>query len=347
MGAEMGRPGDPVGIFARLGAAPFEHDFFHVLRRIECAFPERPRLGTAARPADEPIRLGQDPSLAFAPASLAALRPARNGGAPRLAVNFFGLLGPNGPLPLHLTEFTRDRELHGGDTTFARFLDVFHHRFLAMFYRAWAQARPTVSLDRPRDDRFAAYVGSLPGIGVRELQDRDAVADHAKLFHAGLLARQVRNCDGLVAMLAGYFRIPVRIEEFVGHWMALAEDERTRLGVADGAALVGRGAVLGRRVWDRQHKFRVLLGPLSLARYEGFLPGGAALAKLVAWVRNYFGFELKWDVRLLLKRDEVPAVRLGRYGRLGWTTWLGAYPKPGDAGDLTLDAERLAGRAAA
>jgi type VI secretion system protein ImpH len=117
--------------------------------------------------------------------------------------------------------------------------------------------------------------------------------------------------------------------------------------VADGAALVGRGAVLGRRVWDRQHKFRVLLGPLSLARYEGFLPGGAALAKLVAWVRNYFGFELKWDVRLLLKRDEVPAVRLGRYGRLGWTTWLGAYPKPGDAGDLTLDAERLAGRAAA
>jgi type VI secretion system protein ImpH len=329
-------------LLARLGAAPFEHDFFHVLRRIECAFPDRPRLGTAARPADEPIRLGQDPSLAFAPASLAALKPSKHGGAPRLAVNFLGLLGPNGPLPLHLTEFARDRELHGGDTTFARFLDVFHHRFLAMFYRAWAQAQPAVSLDRPREDRFAAYVGALVGIGTRESQHRDAVPDHAKLFYSGLLARQARNRDGLTAVLAGYFRIPVRVEEFVGHWMTLANDERTRLGVADGAALLGRGAVLGRRVWDRQHKFRVLLGPLSLAQYEAFLPGGAALARLVAWVRNYLGLELKWDVRPLLKRDEVPATRLARYGRLGWTTWIGRYRKSADAGDLTLDAERLA-----
>lgn len=337
----MGRTSNHLTFYQALEDAPYEYDFFQTLRRIECLFPGKPRLGAAQRPADEPLRLGQDPSMAFAPATFGSFAHEAGGRAPRLGVAFFGLIGPQGPLPLHLTEFVRDRLLHHGDRTLARFFDLFNHRFLELFYRAWAQAQPTVNLDRPETDRFAAYVGSTFGIGTRRASNRDDVPDHAKLFFAGLLARQARNPSGLAAMLTGYFRVPVAIEEYVGHWMQLPASERTRLGRDNGSAHLGAGAVLGRRVWDRQNKFRVWLGPLSVDQYEAFLPGGSALRRLVAWVRQYFHFELEWDVRLTLKRDEVPQLRLGRFGRLGWTTWVGRYRNSGDAGELTLDPERL------
>lgn len=328
---------DRLALFAALERRPYAYDFFQAMRRIECLHPDKPRWGNALRPQDEVIRLGQEPSLSFAPASLSGFRPGKDGSPPRLEVRFFGLLGPNGPMPLHLTEYARDRILHAGDETFARFLDVLHHRFLALFYRAWAQAQPTVSLDRPQQDRFAVYVGSLFGLGAASLGNRDEVPDNAKRFHAGVLSRQVRNAEGLAAVLAQFFGLPVHIEQYAGHWMNLDEASRFRLG---GRAL-GRDAVLGSRVWDRQSKFRVHVGPMDWTAYEDLLPAGSALRRLVDWVRLYTHGELFWDVRLVLKRQEVHPVCLGRTGRLGWTGWLGRRRQATDAGDLVLDAERL------
>ncbi len=267
---------------------------------------------------------------------------------------------PNGPLPLHLTAYARERSRLAGDPTFSRFLDIFHHRFLALFYRAWAQAQPHVQLDRPGEDTFARYVGSFFGVASQPFRQRDRVADLAKFFHAGLLARQVRNAEGLTAILRHFFQVPVRVQEFVGQWLVLGPRERTYLG-REGATL-GTGAVVGGRVWDRQSKFRLVLGPLTLSQYESFLPatpklrrneGGPAtpepttshdrdgekLTHLVDWVRLYLSWELDWDVRLLLKRSEVPPLALGRGSRLGWTTWVGAPRPDADPGDLHLNAE--------
>lgn len=330
--------------FHALEARPFSFDFYQALRRIECLFADKPRVGAAPRPADEPVRLGQEPALDFAPATISALKRGPEGTPPRLEVRFLGLLGPNGPLPLHLTDYARDRLLHAGDATFARFLDLVNHRFLALFYRAWAQAQPTVSLDRPKEDRFAAYVGALIGIGAPRMQRRDATQDAAKLHFSGLLARHARNRDGLEALLVGYFGIPARVEEFVGHWMPLPADDRARLGSRAANASLGRGSVIGGSMWDRQHRVRIHLGPLTLAQYEDFLPGGRAIGRLVAWLRTYFAWEFEWDAALSLKRAEVPRVRLGDFGRLGWTTWLGRRREPTDAADLLLDPEALAGQ---
>lgn len=335
----MRESADHLTFFRALEEKPYQYDFYQALRRIECLFPHMPRIGQALRPIDEAVRLGQEPALTFAPSTVSSFKTSVGATVPRMDVRFFGLLGPNGPLPLHLTEFARSRSIHAGDHTFVRFLDIFHHRFLELFYRSWAQAQPTVSLDRPHDDRFSFYAGSLFGLGDISLRQRDAVEDFSKLFFSGLLARHVRNRDGLVALLTGYFRLPVSVEEYVGHWMKLQEEDRTRLG-KDGATL-GNGAVLGSRVWDCQHKFRIRLGPLDLAQYESFLPGGSAFPKLVAWVRQYLCFELEWDVQLVLKREQIPKTQLGTFGRLGWTTWLGNYQRPAEAADLTLDAERL------
>ncbi len=345
MATGVGREADAVTFFAALAHAPFSYDFYQTMRRMECLYSGNPRWGEALRPSDEPVRLGQDPDLSFAPAPLASFGTDGNPPRLRLQVRLFGLLGPNGPMPIHITEYARERLRNAGDPTLSRFLDVFNHRFLALFYRAWAQAQPHVNRDRPGMDRFAGYVGALLGIRPAMFRHRDAIADEAKLFHSGALVRHVRSAEALGRILQHYFRVPVRIEEFVAHWMPLGERERTFLG-REGATL-GAGAVVCRRVWDRQHKFRIRIGSLTLREYESFLPAGALLGKLADWIRFYLSFELDWDVRLVLRRNEVPALVLNRTRRLGWTTWLGARRKPTDADDLCLHVENVIGRVGA
>jgi type VI secretion system protein ImpH len=348
MDANLGHETDALNFLSAVSREPYRYDFYQTLRRLECLYPTRPRWGTALRPIDEPVRLGQEPELAFAPAPHPSLDLGREGAPPRLHVRLFGLLGPNGPMPIHITEYVRHRLRHANDPTLSRFLDLLHHRFIALFYRAWAQAQPHVNRDRAGQDRYKVYVGAFVGVAPSALRERDSVLDVAKLFHAGTLVRQVRNAEGLAAILRQFFGVPARVEEFVGHWMRLAKPDYTRLG-RRGAGL-GEGAVAGARVWDHQSKFRVHLGPLTLAQYESFLPVKTAgpeekdasrshLRKLVDWVRFYLCFELDWDVRLHLRREEVPALTLGRAGRLGWTTWLGRRRSTTDAGDLVLDAE--------
>ena len=345
MGPAMRTSPDFLSFIEGLSKEPWAYDFYQVMRRIECLQPDMPRVGRALRPADEAVRLGQEPSVAFAQSSLAHVAPATAQRPPRLEVRFFGMLGPNGPLPLHLTEFARARIIHHGDQTFARFLDISHHRFLEMFYRAWAQAQPTVSLDRPKEDRFGGWLGSLAGYGSPAMRERDALPDFAKLHFTGLLNRQIRNAEGLGKLLAGFFKVPVAVEQYVGHWMPVPPAERTRLGSA--FSQLGANMVVGARVWDRQHKIRVQVGPLTLQQYQSFLPGHEGVEQLAAAVRNYVGFEFEWDARLVLKADEVPKLKLGGSGRLGYTSWLGTRETQSDAADLVLDVDRVSAPQAA
>lgn len=310
----------------RIAAQPWRYEFFSAMRWLENYYRDEPRFGTARKPANEPVRLGQTADLSFAPSSLhAVVRDAVNG-KPRIEVRFFGLFGPNGPLPYHLTEHARQRLMHHGDAGFARFADMFHHRLLLLFYRAWAQAQPTVGLDRPDDDRFAAYVGALIGIGAREQLNRDAAPDHVKLHFSGILSSQIRSADGLASILTGYLGRPVQVVPFVGAWLELPRSERTRIGAAgrsSGVGKLGGGAVLGDKVWDRQHKFRVHVGPLDHSTFESLLPGGDALPGVTALINQFVGQELSWELKLDLRAEEVRPARSGQHGRLGWTTWLG------------------------
>jgi type VI secretion system protein ImpH len=323
------KPDHAADVLREIADAPHKYDFFHAMRLIEAAHPDKPRMGTARRPVDEPVRLSQAADLSFAASSIASLSLTDRGGKPRVEVRFFGLFGPNGPLPLHMTAYARERRLHHHDETFSRFADLFHHRLLLLFYRAWAQAQPTVSLDRPGADRFADYVGSLVGVGGADWRGRDAAPDHTRLAFAGLLSRQVRNADGLAHLLSGYLNMAARVEQFVGRWMPLPEGERTRIGRRASSrrlstSQLGSSAVLGRSVFDRQHHFRIHIGPLNLRAFEALLPVGSALPAVQALIKQYVGLEFGWDLRLELDKKQVPACRPGRYGRLGWTTWLGA-----------------------
>jgi type VI secretion system protein ImpH len=329
--------GTGADLFDALARVPERFDFFQALRRIEAIGPrDQPRLGTAARPADEPIRLGQEPDLTFAASSLARFVAGEGDAPPRLTVNFFGLLGPNGPLPLHMTEYARDRVRNADDPTMARFFDLFHHRLLLFFYRAWATSQPTVSRDRLSEDRFEAYAGALAGNALAGVRS-DPFPHTARLFYTGQLGAQSRTADGLAAVIGDFFMMPARVEQFVGAWIDLPADHRWRLGGRLDRGQLGVSTIVGARAWTNQQKFQVVLGPLTRPQYQRMLPGGASLPKLAALVRSYVGNELLWDLRLVLQERIEEPLRLGS-SRLGWTAWLGRSAA-GRRDDLVLDPE--------
>ena len=320
----------------RLREAPWRFDFFQAARRLECASAERPRIGHSQHPKDDHVRFCQEPSLAFAPCTVAADRDPRGAAPPRLFVNFLGLLGPNGPFPLHLTEYARERELHHKDMALSRFLDVFNHRMISLFYRAWACNQQAVNFERGDGDRFAVYIGSLFGIGLSSLRHRDAVPDVAKLHYSGRLVCQTKHPAGLCAILREYFGLASEIVEFVGRWLRLPEDCCCRLGESPDTGSLGTTAIVGSRIWECQQSFRIRFGPMGLVDYERMLPNGDSFRRLVAWEKNYVDDEFQWEAQLILRKEEVPETKLGQFGMLGWTTWLKSQPFERDADDLVL-----------
>lgn len=321
---------------------PYKFGYYQVLRRFECLYPQQAKIGTSLRPVNDALRLVQEPTLAFAPSTLSSFKIGgqgidKEGNPSQLAVSFFGLFGPNGPLPLHLTEYARDRLRNSDDPTFNEFLNIFHHRMLSLFYRSWASAQPTVNYDRPEEDRFSTYTGALFGLGMPSLRNRDEIPDLVKLHFAGRLSSQSRNVEGLVAMIKHFFNIPVVIEQFVGEWMELPDNCCCQLGESPETGSLGENLAIGDHVWECQQKFRLILGPLEFEEYERFLPGRDSGKRLRAMVRNYIGDSMNWDINLVLKNEEVRPLQLGEDDLLGWNTWLGDRVSNDDANDLLLE----------
>lgn len=317
-------------------------DFFWALRVLQSRAPGRARIGETVRLEEDWLRLRQRPHFHSATGPIEEITPGEDGAPDAVHVRFFGLFGPNGGLPMHVTETAFERRHHHKDETLWRFIDLFHHRMLALFFRAWAMHQPTVDLERGEDARYPRWIGALSGLGLDSLKARDAWDDFSKLFHSGQLVRPVRNAAGLRAILQDFFGVPVEIESFVGQWIPLPADSRCALGADPRTGGLGRSTYLGEQLWDRQSKFRVRVGPLGARDFQRFLPSESACRRLRDIVRLFTGFELAWDLQCVLRADEVPATRLGENGRLGWTSWLKTRAFTRDADDLIINLEAQA-----
>jgi type VI secretion system protein ImpH len=334
MASENGNGSTSLDVLESLQNETPRWHYYAALRQLECLYPQRPRLGKSRRPQDDFIRLEQEPSTIFAPSTLHQVTQDEKGQL-RLSVLFMGMFGVNGPLPLHLTEYVRNRRRDAHDESMIQFMNMFHHRLLSLFYRVWADKEPTVQYDRPETDRFQCYVGSLLGIGTPELRQRDRLLDNSKLHFAGHFGSTPHHSDGLLSILSSFFNAPIRIKEFVGEWLKIPDDSVCTLGVNGGS--LGVTTVLGGLSWQRQYKFRILIGPLQLEEYEQLLPEQKKLALIADVIKNYVGYEMACDIRLVLEKKQIPKAVLGSYGQLGWTTWLNNQLSQNVADDLVLN----------
>ena len=345
MAGPDGQTPDP--IIAKLAEQPFAFDFYAAVRLLQSRFSELPRVGHSSSLAQDAVRFAHNPGLDFAPATLTArddTMVARTEDARRkdparpltIYSRHFGLFGPNGPLPTCLTEYARDRVLHHGDVTFSAFCNIFHHRLISFFFRAWADAQKTVDYDRADDQHWSQFLGSLAGFGMESLLHRDSVPDRAKLYFAGRLALQSRNAEGLEAIVQEFFGIHTELMTFVGRWLKLPPGSECKLGETPATGTLSSTVIVGARVWTCQMHFRLRMGPMKFSEYERMLPTGSSFRRLSDWVRLYAGDHFSWDAQLVLARAEVPKIQIGRAGQLGWTTWLKTKPFDHDADDLVL-----------
>ncbi len=308
----------------RLFAEPYCFEFFQAVRLLRRFYPNRAGVGLKQSPAAEIVHFGVRPSLTFPPSELYSLEP-RPGEPPLMRVNFMGLIGPQGLLPIYYTELAIDR-VQARDRTLRDFFDIFHHRAISLFYRAWQKYRFQVGYEQGEGDQFSQYLLDVIGLGTQELQGRQKIEDYSYLCYAGLLAQQPRSAEALELILKDYFGVPARVEQFLGAWYQLDTDSQCNLDdTSFDSQQLGFGAVAGDEIWNPQSRIRVVLGPLRLKQYLDFLPSGTAYKPLRSLVRFYAGDEFDFEVQLILNREEVPGCELGGMGekapQLGWLTW--------------------------
>lgn len=301
------------------------HSFISILRLIDCKNTDKPRIGRASHPRDESVRLSQKPASGFQGKALDSLQEREGLHEYQLFCNFFGLFGSNGILPLHYTEYADQRERHHQDSTFSAFLDLFNHRMLSLFYRASVEFEPSVNLDRVDGNSLEEMLSAIGGYATPASRRRDGIPDHVKRFNAGWMGRVCKSPDGIKALLAQYFDLEVKVEEFTGGWLDLPDDAIFTLGgsasgTSCGNALLGVSTYLGRRSWGVSHKFTVVLGPIDWNDYLSFKPGGSRAIALYELVRNYCADEWDWDIKFVV--TNVEGSRLNHKSRLGFNSVL-------------------------
>ena len=371
MAAASGRAA--VTLAERLRTEGYAFDFFQAVRLLEKLSPERKPVGHEATPRSEATRFRAHLALSFPASSIYQIEPPTGPvPMPTMTVTFMGLTGPSGVLPRHYTEMLmRARDNRGPERYLARdWFDLFNHRLISLFYRAWTKYRFWLSYERgeyaqPDPDLFTESIYCLIGLGDRSLRRRLRVAvrveqeehrservlarveDLALLYYAGLLAHRPRNVVSLERLLEDYFGICVRVLQFQGQWLRLDTASQSRFSAEGGNTELGMNVVVGERVWDIRSTIRIRLGPLNYKQFVSFIPDQAPVPerknffKLMHLVRMYVGPELKVGVQLVLKGSEIPPCQLRRSApegpRLGWNCWFTSQGMPQDSEDAVFE----------
>ncbi len=336
MAGVAGEDGDATAdLIARTAEAPGEAEFFQtvrlILRAARRAGRDRARVGQETRPSAEPLRFRAAAGQRFPSTEIVGAKLGE-GAKPELTVAFMGLTGPSGVLPDHYSDLVVQRR-RARDPGMAAFLDLFNHRTISLFYRAWAKPRLPVRYEEaasPLDDPFSRALAAIIGLGLPAQRSRAALGDGGMLGLAGMLGRRVRSPGAVQRLVSALFDMPVAVEEFHGRWIDIAPLERTRLAApAPGERCysgLGTEAVSGIQTWDVQSRFRIRLGPMDLEQFQAFFQPDGPRTLLNQVVREAVGPAVEFDLQLVLKADAVPPLRLDdatRPALLGQTSWVG------------------------
>lgn len=328
----------------RLFEEPQRFDFFQAVRLLEAMYPDRAPIGEFGEPGNEPVRFRSTAGIGFPASQIQQLDAGEEGEPAEMTVNFLGLTGPQGLLPLEYSMYAAERA-RSGDRAMVDFFSLFDHRMISLFYRAWSRSRADIALRTDPDednplaehrDWMTRHLLDLIGLGNPAVQGRLPFDDAALLHYAGLLSMPSRPAVALEQLLGDYFDVPVSVEQFIGAWYPLAATAQSALGEGGMRVALGDGAVAGDEIWDQQARVRIRIGPLARAAYDGFLPGGASHDALRALTRFFGNDQFDFEVQLVLARDDAPPLQLGADDTpipLGWVTWLRNAPLDRDPDD--------------
>lgn len=312
-------------------------DFFQAVRLLEIIQTSHgdhlTSPGQGADPTKEVVHFRSTVKLDFPASDIAQVtrkqdipKRAQPKAPAEMSVNFLGLAGGLGALDIPSTELVLQRESQK-DTALKDFLDIFNHRLVSLLYRIRKHHRVGLGAATPGMDQVARYLYSLIGMQTPHLKGRMHVRDRALLYYAGILAQQPRSMAGLERILTDYFQVEVKTRQFVGQWCELEESQWTRIGESGTNQRLGRDTVVvGTQVWDQHARFEIQLGPLDLDDFESFLPTEWRFGVLCDLVRFYVKDEFEFNVRLILKAEQIPPVKLSMDPVLSWTSWLDPTP---------------------
>jgi len=314
-------------------------EFFQAVSLLQRLKADSQPVGGFSSPEDESVHFKVNQRLGF-PASEIQKLDVEGDAQPEMTVNFMGLTGPMGLLPYTYNELILERA-RTKDHGLAAFLDIFNHRAISLFYRAWQRSNFPVTYSTGGRDLFTRYLFDMVGLGTTGLRDRQEIDDEALLHYVSLLAMQSRSAVALEQVIADYFQVPVEIQQFTGEWYSLDRETQCAMSDEESASFqIGQGAVVGDAVWDRQARVRIRLGPLGIERYCDFLPEGSAYKALRAITRFFSNQCLDFELQLVLDRNEVPTVELdfdsSNPARLGWVSWARTAPLQFDPDDTIL-----------
>jgi type VI secretion system protein ImpH len=309
---------------------PYRFEFFQAVRLLEKIYPEKLTVGRDALPHEEVVRFRSRPTLEFPASEVHEIKSSddefNDTNKLEIFVNFIGMIGAIGVLPTHYTELVAER-VRQKDSSLWAFLDIFTHRSISQFYRAWEKYRFPVQYERGNDD-FTNYLFDFIGLGTKGLRNRLNLDDESLIPYAGLILQKPHSASSLEQILSDYYGIPAEILQFHGQWIDLDDESLTKVGVEN--SRLGHSTIIGTRIWDTQSKFRMKLGPLSFAQFQAFLPNGSAHKSVVSIIKFMTGVEFDFDIQLKLKAKEVPSTilttRAKRRPMLGWSSFLKSKP---------------------
>jgi type VI secretion system protein ImpH len=336
-------------MFAR---APW-FDFFQAVRLLGRLYPGRDPIGREAAPSSEVVRFKTRPTLEFLPGPVLEIEPAGAGKPAEMTVAALSLTGAAGAMPYCYTELLIERA-QDLDKTLASFIDLFHHRLVSLFYRAWERSRPALALEHSWDNQspskngkphnpspFSDHLFALIGLGFAPLRGRHEFPDEALLYYVGFFAQRHRSAIALEAMLREYFALPIEVIQYVEHKLRLDPSDRTTLGQSGLNNRLGVDTIMGDRITDVAGKFRLRIGPMSIAQFRMLSPDGPLFKRLVQMTRLFVDTGLIFDVQLVLRAEDVPWCRLASTPenavRLGQDTWVSSVNFLEDVNDVIRD----------
>ena len=157
----------------RLRNEPYLFEFFQAVRLLERFLPDKVEVGKFAPPSAEVARFQANSTLAFPASEIQTLSWPEKGPV-KMKVNFMGLTGPEGVLPLNYTLLLAERA-RAGDSSAVDLFDTFNHRIISLFFQAWEKYRFWIAYERGDRDQFSHHLLDLteplsPVITVRQLR---------------------------------------------------------------------------------------------------------------------------------------------------------------------------------